>query len=125
MLFVELLTDVVSPDLDVDHLTHKILMNVLILTKADRSSLFLVEGPDDNQILVSRLFDVTENTSAEDAIHDESETIKMPMGVGIAGMAAKTGETINLKDAYEVRLCDYCSSTNSSLGLNFGRLLTQ
>lgn len=102
-LFVELLTDVVSPDFDINHLTHKILVNILLLTNADRSSLFLVEGTGESQILVSRLFDVTENTKVEDAIHDESDSIKMPVGVGIAGMVAKTGETINLKDAYEVR----------------------
>ena len=102
-LFIELLTDVVSPDVNVNHLSHKILLNVLLLTNADRSSLFMVEGTDDSHILVSRLFDVTETTSVEDAIHDESEAIKMRMGVGIAGMVAKTGETINLEDAYKVR----------------------
>lgn len=110
-LFVELLTDVVSPDVDINHLSHKILVNVLLLTTADRSSLFLVEGPEDNQILVSRLFDVTESISVEDAIHDETEAIKMPMGVGIAGTVAKTGEAINLQDAYEVRknFINYCN----------------
>lgn len=101
-LFVELLKDVVSTDVDINHLGHKILVNVLLLTKADRSSLFLIEGTEDDQVLVSRLFDVTEDTSVRDAIHDESEAIKLPMGVGIAGTVAETGETINLKDAYEV-----------------------
>lgn len=101
-LFVELLTDVVSPNFDVNCLTHKILVNVLVLTNADRSSLFLVEGPEDNPILVSRLFDVMESTSVEEAVHDESEAIKMPVGVGIAGSVAKSGDTINLQNAYEV-----------------------
>lgn len=101
-LFVELLTDVVSPNFDVNHLSHKILVNVLLLTNADRSSLFLVEGPEDNPILVSRLFDVMENTSVEEAVHDESEAIKMPVGLGIAGSVAKTGNTINLQNAYQV-----------------------
>ena len=101
-LFVEILKDVVSPDVDVNQLSHKILLNVMLLTDADRSSLFLVEGVGDEQILVSRLFDVTENSTPEMAIHDESEAIKMPVGVGIAGTVAKTGESINVKNAYEV-----------------------
>lgn len=101
-LFVELLADVVSPNFDVNHLSHKILVNVLLLTNADRSSLFLVEGSEDSPILVSRLFDVMENTSVEEAVHDESEAIKMPVGVGIAGSVAKTGDTINLQNAYQV-----------------------
>lgn len=104
-LFVEILKDVVSPDVDVNHLTHKILLNVLLLTSADRSSLFLVEGTGDDQILVSRLFDVRESTSVSDAIHDDCDAIKMPVGVGIAGMVAKTGQPINLKNAYEVIVC--------------------
>lgn len=103
-LFVELLKDVVSPDFDVNNLTHKILVNVLLLTKADRSSLFLVEGTGESQILVSRLFDVTEGTSVTDAIHDDADAIKMAVGVGVAGTVAQTGEKINLENAYEVSL---------------------
>lgn len=101
-LFVELLKDVVSPDFDVNHLSHKILVNVLVLTNADRSSLFLVEGQEDSPVLVSRLFDVMENTSVEDAVHDDADAIKIPFGVGIIGAAAITGEHINLENAYEV-----------------------
>lgn len=110
-LFMELLRDVVSPDFDVNHMSHKILVNVLVLTNADRSSLFLVEGPEDNPLLVSRLFDVMEHSSVEEALHDEVEAIKIPVGVGIIGHAAKTGETINLHDAYEVSIqCLLCSA---------------
>ena len=104
-LLYELLSDVVSPNLNVNQLTHKILVNILVLTNADRSSLFLVEGPEEDQILVSRLFDVTSKTSLENAIHAESDAIRMPVGVGIAGTVAKTGETINLKNAYDVSSC--------------------
>ncbi len=109
-LFVEILKDVMSPDVDVNHLSHKILLNMLLLANADRSSLFLVEGVEDDQILVSRLFDVMENTSVGDAIHDDTEAIKMPVGVGIAGTVAKTGEPINVKNAYEVICGCYFSS---------------
>ena len=101
-LFYELLTDIVSPNLNVNELTHKILVNILVLTKADRSSLFMVEGPEDNHILVSRLFDIAANTPLTDAIREDSCAIKMALGVGIAGTVAKTGEIINLKDAYKV-----------------------
>ena len=106
-LFMELLQDVVSPDMDVNSLSHKILVNVLLLTNADRSSLFLMDGgtEDSNPILVSRLFDVMEGTTVEDAVHEEADAIKIPVGVGIAGHAAKTGETINLQNAYEVGNC--------------------
>lgn len=101
-MFMELLRHVVSPDFDVNSISHKILVNVLLLTNADRSSLFLVEGCSKNPILVSRLFDVTEDSTVESAIHDETEAIKIPVGVGIVGAVASTGEKINLKDAYQV-----------------------
>ena len=101
-MFVELLKDILSPEVDIDHLSHKILLNVLLLTKADRSSLFHLEGPEGGKILVSRLFDISESTSVASAIHTDDEAIKMPLGVGIAGTVAKTGEPINLKNAYEV-----------------------
>ena len=101
-MFMELLKDVVSPNFDVNSLSHKILVNVLLLTNADRSSLFLVEGSPENSILVSRLFDVTEVSTMESVVHDETDAIKIPMGVGIVGQVAMTGETINLQDAYKV-----------------------
>lgn len=99
---MELLRDVVSPDFNVNSISHKILVNVLLLTNADRSSLFLTEGCSKKPILVSRLFDVTEDSTVESAIHDETEAIKIPIGFGIVGTVASTGERINLKDAYQV-----------------------
>ncbi|KAE9544279.1 hypothetical protein AGLY_001458 [Aphis glycines] len=56
-LFMELIRDV-SNELDIDVLCHKILVNVGILTRADRGSLFLVRG----RHLVAKLFDVTVDT---------------------------------------------------------------
>ena len=101
-LFMELLKDVVSPDFDVNSMSHKILVNVLLLTNADRSSLFLAEGSEENPILVSRLFDVTEDSKLDSVVHDESDAIKIPFGVGIVGQVAQTGESIILEDAYKV-----------------------
>ena len=119
-LFMELLQDVVSPDMDVNSLSHKILVNVLLLTNADRSSLFLMDGGTEgsNPILVSRLFDVMEGTTVEDAVHEEADAIKIPVGVGIAGHAAKTGETINLQNAYEVGNCMLAMLLQCSTYLN-------
>ena len=101
-MFMELLKDVVSPEFDGNSLSHKILVNVLLLTNADRSSLFLVEGSGENPILVSRLFDVTENSTLESVVHDEADAIRIPMGIGIVGQVAETGNSIIVDDAYTV-----------------------
>lgn len=56
------------------------------MLNADRASLFIVEGDS----LVLRV--------AEDL--DEANEIRIPLGSGIAGAAAKNGETIRIDDAY-------------------------
>ena len=99
-LFMELLRDVVAPNFDVNTLSHKILVNVMLLVNADRSSLFLAD--EGQKMLVSRLFDVTIESSVKDAMHEESEAIKIPFGKGIAGHVAATGKAINIPDAYQV-----------------------
>ena len=101
-LFMELLRDVVSPNFDINILSHKILVNVMLLVNADRSSLFLTD--EGQNILVSRLFDVTVDSSVDDAMHDDSEAIKIPFGKGIAGHVAESRKAINIPDAYSVRL---------------------
>ena len=103
-MLMELVRDI-AHDLDVNSLSHKILVNVNVITYADRSSLFLVEGDDKNTLLVSRLFDVTENSTVQDALHTEEEAIKIPFGKGIIGHAAQAGQPINIKDVYEVSVC--------------------
>lgn len=60
-LFMELIRDVAN-ELDIDVLCHKILVNVGLLTHADRGSLFLAKGPPNNKYLVAKLFDVTQKT---------------------------------------------------------------
>lgn len=59
-LFMELIRDV-SNELDINILYHKILVNVGLLTHADRASLFLAKGTPYNRYLVAKLFDVTQN----------------------------------------------------------------
>lgn len=58
---MELIRDVAT-ELDIDVLCHKILINVCLLTYADRGSLFLARGPPDKRYLVAKLFDVTVDT---------------------------------------------------------------
>ncbi|XP_073817223.1 phosphodiesterase 6 [Musca autumnalis] len=100
-LFMELIRDVAN-ELDIDVLCHKILVNVGLLTHADRGSLFLAKGTPNNRYLVAKLFDVTQTTPLKDAVKKaRSEEIVIPFGVGIAGMVAQTKETINIKEAYK------------------------
>lgn len=61
---MELIRDV-SNELDIDVLCHKILVNVGLLTQADRGSLFLAKGTSNSRYLVAKLFDVTQDTGKE------------------------------------------------------------
>ncbi|XP_058056137.1 cGMP-specific 3',5'-cyclic phosphodiesterase [Anopheles bellator] len=100
-LFMELIRDVAN-ELDIDVLCHKILVNVGLLTHADRGSLFLVNGPPSSKYLVAKLFDVTQNTPLDEAVRRaKQDEIIIPFGVGIAGTVAQTNETINIKEAYK------------------------
>ncbi|XP_034937823.1 cGMP-specific 3',5'-cyclic phosphodiesterase-like isoform X2 [Chelonus insularis] len=100
-LFMELIRDVAN-ELDINVLCHKILVNVGLLTHADRGSLFLAKGPLEDRYLVAKLFDVTQDTELDEAMKKaKNEEIKIPFGVGIAGYVAQTKEAINIKDAYK------------------------
>ncbi|XP_062561405.1 cGMP-specific 3',5'-cyclic phosphodiesterase isoform X3 [Armigeres subalbatus] len=100
-LFMELIRDVAN-ELDIDVLCHKILVNVSLLTHADRGSLFLVKGPPSGKYLVAKLFDVTQTTPLDEAVRlAKQDELLIPFGVGIAGTVAQTNETINIKDAYK------------------------
>ena len=102
-LFMELIRDVAN-ELDINVLCHKILVNVELLTHADRGSLFLAKGPLEDRYLIAKLFDVRQDTELADALqHAKNEEIKIPFGVGIAGYVAQSKEIINIKDAYKVR----------------------
>lgn len=68
-LFMELIRDIAN-ELDINVLCHKILVNVGLLTHADRGSLFLANGPPNNRHLVAKLFDVTQDTG---------ETVQFPI----------------------------------------------
>ncbi|CAH0777386.1 unnamed protein product [Bemisia tabaci] len=98
---MELIKDV-SNELDLDVLCHKILVNVSLLTHADRGSLFLARGLPDNRYLIAKLFDVTVNTKLEEAVEKaKAEEIRIPFGVGVAGSAALCKQVVNISHAYE------------------------
>ncbi|XP_052752877.1 cGMP-specific 3',5'-cyclic phosphodiesterase [Galleria mellonella] len=99
-LFMDLIKDVAN-ELDIDVLCHKILVNVCLLTSADRGSLFLAKGTAPNRYLQAKLFDVTRDTELNDALKiARTQEIKIPFGVGVAGLAAQTKHPINIKNAY-------------------------
>ncbi|GFR65902.1 phosphodiesterase [Elysia marginata] len=98
-LMYELVIDICN-DLDVTSLCYKILQNLCILLNADRCSLFLVKGTS-TKYLASKLFDVTSDSEFE-SVCDREDEIRIPLGTGIAGYVAKTGEVVNIPDAYEV-----------------------
>ncbi|XP_028171004.1 cGMP-specific 3',5'-cyclic phosphodiesterase-like [Ostrinia furnacalis] len=58
---MDLIKDVAN-ELDIDVLCHKILVNVCLLTSADRGSLFLAKGTPPHRYLQAKLFDVTRDT---------------------------------------------------------------
>ncbi|CAK1594286.1 unnamed protein product [Parnassius mnemosyne] len=99
-LFMDLIKDVAN-ELDIDVLCHKILVNVCLLTSADRGSLFLAKGIPPNRYLQAKLFDVTRDTELYDALRTaRTQEIRIPFGVGVAGLAAQTKHPINIKNAY-------------------------
>ncbi|XP_050304949.1 cGMP-specific 3',5'-cyclic phosphodiesterase-like [Anthonomus grandis grandis] len=100
-LFMELIRDIAN-ELNIDVLCHKILRNVSLLTNADRGSLFLAKGSCEGRYLVSKFFDVRNDTSFDEAVRlARSEEIRIPFGVGIAGTVAQNKVMINIKDAYK------------------------
>ncbi|KAL1501286.1 hypothetical protein ABEB36_006635 [Hypothenemus hampei] len=95
--------DMVSMDM----LVMKIMNFAQRLVSADRASLFLVDSK--NKELYATIFDIgidecTENLYTQDSedvlkVHTSKE-IRFPLGTGIAGQVAMTGEILNIKDAY-------------------------
>ncbi|KAF5297415.1 hypothetical protein FQR65_LT01346 [Abscondita terminalis] len=94
--------DMVSMDI----LVLKIMNFAQRLVDADRASLFLVDSK--TQELYATIFDVgVENTDDGVIFEDEeftkaqiSKEIRFPLGTGIAGQVAMTGEILNISDAY-------------------------
>ncbi|XP_021942634.1 probable 3',5'-cyclic phosphodiesterase pde-5 isoform X3 [Zootermopsis nevadensis] len=96
-----------------DTLIMKIMNFAQRLVDADRASLFLVDSR--NKELYARIFDIgiTSEEAADSktgggvsgseesiAKLQNSTEIRFPVGTGIAGQVAKTGEVLNITDAY-------------------------
>ncbi|XP_051948250.1 cGMP-specific 3',5'-cyclic phosphodiesterase-like isoform X2 [Xyrauchen texanus] len=95
---LELVRDV-SSHLDLTTLCHKIFLHTHELMVADRYSLFLVcEDSSNTKFLVSRLFDVAEGSTLEEA---SNSGIRLEWNKGIVGYVAATGQPLNIKNAYE------------------------
>ncbi|XP_069782712.1 cGMP-specific 3',5'-cyclic phosphodiesterase isoform X3 [Narcine bancroftii] len=95
---LELVKDI-SSHLDVTALCHKIFLHINEVIAADRYSLFLVHEDSSNEkFLVSRLFDVAEGSTPEEA---STNCIRLEWNKGIVGYVAATGEPLNIKDAYK------------------------
>ena len=102
-LMYELVIDICN-DLEVTSLCYKILQNVGLLLNADRCSLFLVHGEkhSEDRYLCSKLFDVHSGATLEDCI-EKGEEIRVPWDQGIIGCVARSGQPLNIPEAYEVR----------------------
>ncbi|XP_053484756.1 cGMP-specific 3',5'-cyclic phosphodiesterase isoform X2 [Ictalurus furcatus] len=95
---LELVRDV-SSHLDLTALCHRIFLHTHELIAADRYSLFLVcEDSSNRKFLVSRLFDVAEGSTLEEA---SNSGIRLEWNKGIVGHVAATGQPLNIKNAYE------------------------
>jgi len=97
-MIMDLVMDITT-ELDLETVTHRILQNVSILLNADRCSLFQMS--EDKKHLVSRLFDIGKESSLQDTIVPNKNKIKIELGKGIAGLVAKTGQTLNIRNAYK------------------------
>lgn len=87
----ELLLDVMrslSSELEIDALLARIMEKTTEVMRADRSSLFLVDHTT-NELW----FKVAQGA--------ELREIRLPVGTGIAGHVAASGETVNIPDAYQ------------------------
>ncbi|XP_023234768.1 probable 3',5'-cyclic phosphodiesterase pde-5 [Centruroides sculpturatus] len=85
--------------ISMDTVIVKIMMFAQKLVNADRASLFLVDGR--SKELYARIFDVSGSQDSTNNIKPEaSKEIRFPLGTGIAGHVALTGESLNISDAY-------------------------
>ena len=78
----------VSSELEIDQLLQKIVSKTSEVMRADRCTLFLVDR-------------VTGGLWSKVAQGENLNEIRVPRGMGIAGHVALTGETVNIRDAYQ------------------------
>ncbi len=73
---------------DLDELLGLVVDQVTLAMDSDRSTIFLVD-------------EETDEIWSKVAQGDDVRQIRMPIGTGLAGWVAKTGKSVNLKDAYQ------------------------
>jgi sigma-B regulation protein RsbU (phosphoserine phosphatase) len=76
--------------LDLEELLDVILKTALGIVDGDRGSVYLLD--EEKKEIWTKV--------ARGLNHDERKTIRLPLGKGIAGYVAATGDTINIPDAY-------------------------
>ncbi|EAY11990.1 GAF domain containing protein [Trichomonas vaginalis G3] len=76
-----------SRETNIDTLVSQILVKACQLVSADRASLFVLDDSKNN--LISKV------------AHGTDKPFVLPVGQGIVGTVARTGETINIPDCYE------------------------
>ncbi|XP_071446003.1 probable 3',5'-cyclic phosphodiesterase pde-5 isoform X3 [Hetaerina americana] len=87
-----------------DALVIKVMNFAQRLVDADRASLFLVDNK--SRELYARIFDVggedadSSNGVGNNPVPSVATEIRFPLGTGIAGQVAMTGEVLNIEDAY-------------------------
>ena len=102
-------TRLLNSTLDLADLLELIMKIARTELKADRGSVFVLDRKSE-QMLLRNAGEKPPSTSTElwsivaDGI--EREEIRIPIGTGIAGRVAKTGEIINVADAYELEFFD-------------------
>ncbi|GAB6030907.1 hypothetical protein CHUAL_007736 [Chamberlinius hualienensis] len=82
-----------------DTLIMKIMNFAQKLVSADRASLFLVDNK--SKELYARIFDMGVGLEGETPDSNTTKEIRFPLGTGIAGQVAVTGEVLNIEDAYQ------------------------
>ena len=119
-LTYEMMEEIYS-ELDVMKVSFKILKQVIGLIHADRASLFLVEGAKGKEVLVSKLFDIQQDTGYETSLRNESNYIYVPIASGIVGRVASTKKLRNIKDAYSNP--DFCKDVDIQTGYETKNIL--
>ena len=107
--FAEFFRSIFQDMVSMDALVIKIMNFAQRLVDADRASLFLVDSK--SKELYATIFDVGVEKNPDECSNghcdneefvkvDTSKEIRFPLGTGIAGQVAMTGEVLNIKDAY-------------------------
>lgn len=87
---LEMARNLFSSVSDQDKLLRAVMNEAKSLTNAERCSVFLLDSQGQN--LVATVFDGTVQAKS---------AVRVAVGQGIAGFVAKTGKTVNIKDAYK------------------------